>query len=256
MKKRICTFLLALLTALTLALPAWAETQPGDVMLYDTAGLLNDDQWRELDTLAEEITWQYGCAVYAVTVDDYEAYGGDAYTAACSIYNDQLFGVGAERDGVLLLLSMWDRSYALYIRDGYAESMIGDYAREELENGFLSYFGDDDWYGGIRAYLTDCADLFQQAADGHPVTKPFGKVLLPAILIGIGAALVVCLILKGKMKSVRKGAEADVYVTADGLDLTERSDIYTHTTETRRKKSKNDSRSESGGGGSGRSGHF
>ena len=63
-------------------------------------------------------------------------------------------------------------------------------------------------------------------------------------------------LLKGKMKSVRRGAEAGVYVTAEGLDLTERSDIYTHTTETRRKKEKNDSHSESGGGGSGRSGHF
>ena len=58
------------------------------------------------------------------------------------------------------------------------------------------------------------------------------------------------------MWSVRSGAEADVYFTAEGLDLTERSDIYTHTTETRRKKEKNDSHSESGGGGSGRSGHF
>lgn len=30
MKKRTCTFLLALLAALTLTVPAWAETQPGD----------------------------------------------------------------------------------------------------------------------------------------------------------------------------------------------------------------------------------
>ena len=57
------------------------------------------------------------------------------------------------------------------------------------------------------------------------------------------------------MKSVRKGAEADVYVTAEGLELTERSDIYTHTTETRRRKNSKDG-SESGGGGSGRSGHY
>lgn len=256
MKKRICTFLLALLASLALTVPAWAETQPGDIMVYDTAELLTDDQWRELDTLAEEITWRYNCAVYVVTVDDYETYGSDAYDAAQAIYNSETFGVGTEGDGVLLLLSMWDRSYALYIRDGYARSMITDYAQSELEDSFLSRFGSDDWYGGFSAYLATCADIFQQAADGHPMTKPLGKVILPAILIGVGVALVVCLILKGKMKSVRKGAEADVYVTAEGLELTERSDIYTHTTETRRKKSKNDSRSESGRGGSGSSGHF
>lgn len=98
--------------------------------------------------------------------------------------------------------------------------------------------------------------MMQQASEGHAVRKPLSKVIFPALLVGCGVALAVCLVLKGKMKSVRRGAEADVYVTAEGLNLTERSDIYTHTTETRRKKEKNDSQSESGGGGSGRSGHF
>ena len=161
-----------------------------------------------------------------------------------------------EIDGVLLLLSMYDRSYSLYVRDGYAQSMIGSYAQQQLEDSFLDYLGDDDWYGGFHTYLTTCADMMQQASEGHAVRKPLGKVIFPALLVGCGVALAVCLVLKGKMKSVRRGAEADVYVTAEGLDLTERSDIYTHTTETRRKKEKNDSQSESGGGGSGRSGHF
>ena len=60
------------------------------------------------------------------------------------------------------------------------------------------------------------------------------------------------------MKSVRQGAEADAYVTAEGLNLTEQYDRYTHTTETRRKISK-DSDSGSGdhsGGGSSTSGKF
>ena len=229
MKKRISTFLLALLAALTLTVPAWAETQPGDALIYDTESLLTDGERQQLESLADQITWQYDCAVYVVTIYDY---------------------------GVLLLLSMYDRSYSLYVRDGYAQSMIGSYAQQQLEDSFLDYLGDDDWYGGFHAYLTTCADMMQQASEGHAVRKPLGKVIFPALLVGCGVALAVCLVLKGKMKSVRRGAEADVYVTAEGLDLTERSDIYTHTTETRRKKEKNDSQSESGGGGSGRSGHF
>ena len=242
MKKRISTFLLALLAALTLTVPAWAETQPGDALIYDTESLLTDGERQQLESLADQITWQYDCAVYVVTIYDYEQYADGVYEAACTIYNDYDFGIGEDRDGVLLLLSMYDRSYSLYVRDGYAQSMIGSYAH--------------DWYGGFHAYLTTCADMMQQASEGHAVRKPLGKVIFPALLVGCGVALVVCLVLKGKMKSVRRGAEADVYVTAEGLDLTERSDIYTHTTETRRKKEKNDSQSESGGGGSGRSGHF
>ena len=72
-------------------------------------------------------------------------------------------------------------------------------------------------------------------------------------------ALVICLSLKGMMKSVRRSARADIYVTEEGLNLTEQVDRYTHTTETRRKIS-NDSDSgssdHSGGGGSSTSGHF
>ena len=79
------------------------------------------------------------------------------------------------------------------------------------------------------------------------------------IFIGVVLALAVCLFLKAKMKSVRQGAEADAYVTAEGLNLTEQYDNYTHTTETRRKISRDsdsDSSSHSGGGGSGSSGKY
>lgn len=255
MQKRICTCLLALLAALLLTAPAWAEQMPGDTLIYDTEGMLTDDQWASLEAEADRISWQYDCAVYIVTIRDYEEYADDVYGAACEIYNGQDFGIGGERSGVLLLMSTWDRSYALYVRDGYAKSMVGNYAQTVLEDSFLDYFGADDWYGGFNAYLTACEDMFQQAADGHPMTKPLGKVILPALAVGCGVALMICLVMKGKMKSVRKGAEADVYVTAEGLELTECSDIYTHTTETRRRKNSKDG-SESGGGGSGRSGHY
>ena len=195
MKKRISTFLLALLAALTLTVPAWAETQPGDALIYDTESLLTDGERQQLESLADQITWQYDCAVYVVTIYDYEQYADGVYEAACTIYNDYDFGIGEDRDGVLLLLSMYDRSYSLYVRDGYAQSMIGSYAQQQLEDSFLDYLGDDDWYGSFHAYLTTCADMMQQASEGHAVRKPLGKVIFPALLVGCGVALVVCLTL-------------------------------------------------------------
>ena len=152
--------------ALTLAVPAWAEQQPGDPFIYDTAGLLSDGDRAYLEQMADAISWQYQCGVYIVTVDDYEVYGSDRYSAALNIYRGNDFGIGDGRDGIMLI----------------------------------------------------------------------------------------CLLLKAKMKSVRKGAEADVYVTAEGLDLTERYDRYTHTTETRVRKNTRDN--DSGGGGHGSGGKF
>ena len=41
MKKRILTYLLALLAVLTMAVPAWAEQTEDDLFIYDTVGLLD-----------------------------------------------------------------------------------------------------------------------------------------------------------------------------------------------------------------------
>ena len=48
MKKRIFTYLLALLAALTLVVPAWAEQTEDDLFVYDTENLLTEDEWLEL----------------------------------------------------------------------------------------------------------------------------------------------------------------------------------------------------------------
>ena len=256
MKKRFVTLLLALLAALTLAVPAWAEQQPGDPFIYDTAGLLSDEDCAYLEQMAEAISWQYQCGVYIVTVDDYEVYGSDRYSAALNIYRGNDFGIGDGRDGIMLMLSMWDRDYEVFIQDGgLADSAFGSYAVDLLEEAFLPYLGSDDWYGGFHAYLTTCSDDLALADMGQPVKKPLTKVILPALLVGCGVALMACLLLKVKMRSVRKGAEADVYVTAEGLDLTERYDRYTHTTETRVRKNTRDDH-DSGGGGHGSGGKF
>ena len=47
--------------------------------MYDKAGLLSEDEWLELELKADEISWRYNCAVYIVTVEDYEDYGSDPY---------------------------------------------------------------------------------------------------------------------------------------------------------------------------------
>lgn len=56
MKKRMMTWLLVLLAALTLTVPSFAEQTEDDLLIYDAAELLNEDEWLELELLADEIT--------------------------------------------------------------------------------------------------------------------------------------------------------------------------------------------------------
>ena len=173
MKKRFLTLLLTLLAVLTLTVPAWAEQTPDDLLIYDTESLLTEEEWWELEMTANRISWQYNCAVYIVTIYDYEEYGGSVYEAAANIYNAQDFGIGQNRDGILLLMSMWDRSYALYVRNGgFAEKAVGKYAQTLLEDSFLDQFGENDWQGGFASYLATCEDFMARAEAGSGQKAP------------------------------------------------------------------------------------
>lgn len=265
MKKRVLTLFLALLAALTLTVPVWAETQPGDAFVYDMAGILSAEDDAYLENLAEQISWQHSCAVFIITVNDYTEYADNIHDATAAIFNGEYggepMGIGDNREGIVLLLSMYDRTYDLFVRDGgTAEYAVSEYGRHQMTEVFLDNFADDDWRGGFEDYLLACDEYLTRAEQGDPVKKPLTTPLLIGIAVGIGVALVICLSLKGMMKSVRRSARADVYVTADGLDLTEQFDRYTHTTETRRKIERDNdsggSSDHSGGGGSSTSGSF
>ena len=186
----------------------------------------------------------------------------DAATASYSIYHAQSLGYGSGRDGILLLLSMSNRKYATFVYGDKAEPIFPDAKLIKLENAFLDDFADNDWYDGFSDYLEGCAGIL--SVDSGEFTWPqFLRRLGISFGIGLLLALIVCQLLKMKMRSVYRQAEASAYVTAEGLNLTTREDVFTHTTTVRRKierksdsSSSSDSSSFSGGGGHGRSGSF
>lgn len=262
MKQRICSLLAAALLALSLCPPALASNAAPYVL--DLEGLLNQDQAAQLEEQAASLAREYGCGVYILTVNDYTDYGyGGIFEVAQSLYLDEAngYGVGGGREGVLLLLSMSERDYALFVYGALAETAINDYSRGRLEDAFLDDLGADDWYAGFSDYQSVCGQLLARAAAGEPVGPSPAPYILGSAAVSLVIALIVCLILKGQMKSVRQGVEAGQYVLGNGLNLTDRRDQFTHTTQTRRRIEKNTgggTRSLGGGGGrgSGSSGKF
>ena len=186
----------------------------------------------------------------------------DAATASYSIYHAQSLGYGSGRDGILLLLSMSNRKYVTFVYGDKAEPIFPDDKLIKLENAFLDDFADNEWYDGFSDYLEGCVKIL--SVDSGEFTWPqFLRRLGISFGIGLLLALIVCQLLKMKMRSVYRQAEASAYVTADGLQLTRREDVFTHTTTARRKierksesSSSSGSSSYSGGGGHGRSGSF
>ncbi len=231
--------------------------------IFDLSDQLSYEEWAELEARAADISQRHGCGVYAAFVDDFTEYGGgnDVYKTTYQLYHASELGMGADRDGIIILLSMDDRDYAMFVYGDHAEYAFDRYGQKELEDAFLGYFGDNDWYGGVSHYLDTCDEYLTRAEDGKPVRKN----TLPMYIIVVAASCAIaggiCLMLKWKMKTVHQKAEANEYVAAGGLNLTKQYDRYTHTTETRRKvhddsDSDSGTSSCSGGGGSGRSGKF
>lgn len=253
-----------------------ADSGPGLAPVTDLADLLTDAQEAELTSMAETLASRYGCGVYFITVDDYTDYDGSTYgiyNFATHTFNEYNLGLGSDKNGVMLILSMYERDYSLIAHGSIGNAAFTDHAKDVLaDDGFLPYFKKNNWYGGFRAYVEGAGEFLQMNAEGTPFdidTDPnYGKmstgtkvgiiVIVPAIIAGIA-----CMIMKGKMKSVAEKEDANAYITQNGVELTNAQDIYTHTTQTRVRIVEND-RSGGGHGGtsigsggfSGKSGKF
>ena len=258
MKRKLLSLFLALSLMLLLAAGASAAEASANVM--DAAGLLTEEEARTLDTQAAAASRKHGVGIYLVTVPDYrELDRGGVYAATYSLYHAYSLGEGAERDGIILLLSMEDRDFATFCYGKTAKNAFSDYALQKMEEEFLDDFRENDWYGGFSDYLRCCDNFLTQAETGKPLREGPGMRILIFCGIALVIAGMVCVVLVLQMKSVAKKTTAGAYAV-DGLQLTGHYDRFTHRTQTRRKietsSGSSCGSSHSGGGGHGRSGKF
>ena len=143
MKKRLLCLLLVLVTALALCVSAAAAAQTGAQLNYvtDAAGLLREGERARLEKMAEAVSQKYRVGVYIVTVEDFRDYHADGvYKATYTIYHNYTMGEGPNRDGIMLLLSMDDRDWAMFCYGKRCEYAFNSYGQQKLEKVFLDNF--------------------------------------------------------------------------------------------------------------------
>ena len=235
--------------------------------VVDEAGILSDAQVAELEDMALGIAERHDFGVYLVTIDDYTEYGYEIEDAAEYIYDQMDLGLGNDRSGLLLLMSMKDRSYDL---DAYGRgnTAFTDYGKEVLAREFLGNFRNDDWYGGFKDYYTVAENYLVRAEEGDPIDyRPetedyyyqesrsqslFDRVkeslpttLLIMIPLGLILAGVGISSEKKRMNNIHLATEAGNYVQDSRINFNRNRDVYTHST-TRRIRI--NTQSNSGGG--------
>ena len=136
MKKKPNGFVSVLLALCLLLAPmtVFAESNAQLNYVTDDAGILTDSQWEDLEQRAQQVSEEYQCGVYMITVDDYTDYSTESvYTADYTIYHDYEMGMGEDRDGIMILLSMEDRDYAMFVYGPKASEVFNAYGQEQLE---------------------------------------------------------------------------------------------------------------------------
>lgn len=229
----------------------WSQSLP---LVLDTSGVLSEAQADALLTKAQELSADYNCDVYTIIVDNM-AYYSNAWdiesfaeeTAAAYNLNDN--GTG---NFIMLIMDMNQRRYDLMAFGDFGNMAFTDYGKEQLAEAFLDDFKEDDWYAGFTDYMEKADDMMDMARKGTPLdvgTDPTLKMIgnIACVILGTLIALIVSLIMRASMKPVALKQEANSYVPAGGIQIFNRHDAYTHTTQSRTYSPKQSSSSSGGG---------
>ena len=249
-----------------MAQAAVEQSAPATPYVIDDARLLTIEQRQELNTYAEKITETYGVGIYIMSVEDFHNYGEEPqiFDVLWNYYHDNSLGYRADRQGMILMLSIAERDFATFFYGEDTEYAFNGFGQAQLENYFLDDFGSDDWYDGFMDFLVASEDFMAKAAAGEPVRDDPWSLASVFVLIALFVSFVVTRLLWMKMANVAAQKGAKRYQTAEGLVLTKHIDQFLTQTIRRRKIESSDSGSgkagssqaHTGGGGSGRSGKF
>lgn len=275
MKRRYFAVLFALMLLVGCFAVSAAATQAQLNYVTDEAGLFSASELTALENRATEISEKYHFGVYIITLPDYRDYttSSSVETCAMELYDDNDLGWDSDRAGAMLLLSMEERDYDLDFYSSRADRIFTEAGRDRMEDRFLRYFRQDDFYGGFREYLNTCEEYLLAAEEGHPVGEGESRYSdqdekpSPALALIPGglAALLVGIFTSAPMRSAGQQRDASQYVQGR-LNLRRRSDMFLNRTVTRRPRNTDTgnshgsggshSHSYSSGGHSGRSGKF
>ena len=227
--------------------------------LVDNADLLSDEEEQSLLAQLDEISERQQCDVVIVTADSLE--GKDVVAYADDFYDYNGYGFGADKDGVLLLVCMAEREYAISTT-GFCIDALTDYGLAQIEDQFLPDLSDGNYSKSFGIFANCCDQFIEQAKTGTPYdtnnevgATTFGipvsliiRYLLISCVVGFLIAFIIASVKKSSLKTVAKQTQATEYMT--DFKLTRKHDQFIRSNTTSNTVSKSSERSSSGGGSS------
>ncbi|MCL2339804.1 MAG: TPM domain-containing protein, partial [Actinomycetia bacterium] len=240
-------------SAVTAAPSTSSTTRP---YIVDGANLLSASEAQSLNQYLANLSDAQQCDIVVVTVNSLG--GQTAQNYADNYFDNNGYGRGSDRTGILLLVSMAERDWWISTT-GRAYSQLTQDRFNTLQDAFLSDLSAGNYYQAFTSFGDAAASLMQMSAPGdvyypdgsNPSTPPApvttGVIIqrfLIALLIGAVAGLLVAVIvtqiLKSRNKSVQFQTSAGSYLlavpgptgqpTAQALLLNAQNDTFLYQT--------------------------
>lgn len=222
--------------------------------LIDQADLLTDSEEDALLTQLNEISERQQCDVAVVTVLSLEGKTSSAY--ADDFYDYNGYGMGNNDDGILLLISMQDRDWAITTH-GFAITAFTDQGQKYMVDRFKNDLSKGNYSDAFEEFATLCDQFITQAKTGEPydsgnLPDKFLNIIVVVIvlLIGFASSSLIMLPMKKKLKNVHRQESATDYIKAGSVNITQASEHFLYHTISKTRRNNN-----SGSGSSGSSIH-
>lgn len=258
--KRILSTVLILLQLL--ALSAFANAAAPRIV--DSAGLLDDSEIAILETRAQQLVETYEMDVVIVTTESLEQTSSEAF--ADDYYDDNGYGIGSEGSGVLLLLSMEYRDWAISTC-GEGIYALTDYGIQNLFASISDDLSRGAYFEAFSSYLDSLEIYYESYRSGHPLDGTPGKYngqgsytpgtqeetyyynntvikdfswyfrkFVISLAIGAAVAGITLLIMRSKMNTVRLQRDASSYLSNGDVQITMHRDVflYSHISKTKK----------------------
>lgn len=249
MKKKLLSVLTVMILAMSLILPV----QAGDdrQRMVDQAGLLSQEERQTLEETLDEISERQQMDVVVVTVNWLEGRTATEYADDFFDYNG--YGFGSDHDGILLLVSMSERNWAISTC-GYGITAFTDVGNKYLEKRIVGKLSDGKYYKAFTVFAEECDRFIDQAKTGEPFDihnspkRPmYALRIVLSICGGFLIAFLIALRKKAKLRSIIQQRSATEYIEPGSMELTVNEDRFINRVTTTRKIERS-SRSGSGGG--------
>ena len=134
--------------------------------------------WFEDRNLGNALEYLMEDVQFIGTGDEEEASGIDVYKRQDMQYVNRGYGIGESKDGILFLLDMGSREWAIST-NGAAMTMFSDYDLTALgDHAASGYFSSDQYYEGFRSYLKELDKTLDRNLNPQQEESELGKACL------------------------------------------------------------------------------